>query len=177
MTCIIAIGDGKQVVMGGERGNSDSGIILSSSTPKIIDLGHYLYGYAGLTGPSQLIAYRFTFPPIPRNVDMTGFMLTEFIPSLRSFCQSHEINPDKEEDSANILIGARGRVYEIDTYDFQCVEYEYSAIGSGREYALGSLYTQKKGNTDDLPSIVSNAVSAAIHFSPTCQGPVDILIK
>jgi len=177
MTCIIAVGDGKNVAMAGERGNSDSSMILSSSTPKIIDVGHYLYGFAGITGPSQLIAYRFTFPPIPRNADMTAFMLTEFMPALRSFCHGHEIVPDKEDDSATILIGTRGKVYEIDTYDFQCVEYIYSAIGSGREYALGSIYTQLHSGVQDLSSLVSSAIESAIQFSPTCQGPVDILTK
>jgi hypothetical protein len=49
----------------------------------------------------------------------------------------------------------------------------YLAMGSGAEYAYGVLYaTDKQKNARNR---VMQAVNAAIKFSPSCMGPVDII--
>lgn len=174
MTCIVAIAENGHVYMGGERGNSDSMCIISSTRPKVFEVGQYLIGYSGSSGIGQAICYNFT-PPVLKSNKIDEHMIKEFIPALRSFFKDSEIDmPDKEEDHADILVGIKGRVYEISTADFQCIEYNEVATGSGTPYALGSLYTSK-----DMPakSRVHLAIESAITYSPTCQGPIDILYK
>ena len=102
-------------------------------------------------------------------------MLQVFIPKLRAFVTDNNIKlPDNEDDNAAFIVGVKGRVYEIDLSDFQCIEYEEVCIGSGGSYAYGSLYSNKNNNPIDR---IHQAIEAAITYSPTCQGPIDILEK
>jgi len=174
MTCIIACSHNDKVYMAGERGNSDSSIILSSNLPKIFQLNNYLFGYSGITGQGQLVQYRFSFPDIPKNMNTTEYMISEFTPALRTFFTSYEINTDKEEDCADFIVGVKGKVYEISSWDFQCQEYNVTSIGSGREYSLGSYYAMNKYDMS-MEEILRTCVEAAIEYSPSCAGPVDIL--
>lgn len=172
MTCIVAISHDDGVYMGGERGNSDSHSIVSSTRPKISRSGEYVIGYAGNSGIGQAIAYNFTPPTISSEI-MDEHMLKFFIPALRSFLKNSDINlPDSEDNHADMLVGVRNRVYEISTYDFQCVEYDEIATGSGASYALGSLHSSKHLPPSDR---VRLALDSAVTFSPTCQGPIDVL--
>ena len=176
MTCIIAFSHNDKVYMAGERGHSDSSILAASKQPKIFKINDYLLGYSGATGQGQLIAYRFSFPSVPRAVDVNEYMVSEIAPLLRTFYQSYEINTDKEEDCADFIVGVKGRVFEISSYDFQCVEYDITAIGSGREYALGAYHAISQYEIDP-EQILRTCVEAAIEYSPSCKDPIDILVS
>jgi len=175
MTCIVAISDNKKVYMGGDRGHSDSHTIVSSTRPKIFDVGSYLIGYAGNSGIGQAVVYNFEFPPVGKTHNIDRHMLQVFIPKLRSFITDNNIKlPDDDDNNAGFIVGVKGRVYEIDLTDFQCIEYNEVAIGSGSSYAYGSLYSNKDYEPSDR---ILQSINAAITYSPTCQGPIDILEK
>jgi len=102
-------------------------------------------------------------------------MLKVFIPALRLFFKENDIKiPDDDDNNAGFIVGVKGRVYEIDISDFQCIEYEEVSIGSGSGYAYGSLYSTKDYEPLDR---IRQGIEAAIKYSPSCQGPIDILIK
>ena len=174
MTCIAALSLDGVVYMGGERGYSDNHNILSSNQPKISSHGLYLFGYSGNSGVGQAVKYNFNFPAIKiANIDK--HMGSVFMPTLRSFFEDNKISlPPNEEDSAGFLLGIRGKVYEIDTFDFQCVEYEMVSIGSGSGYAMGSLYSTSHLSPVDR---ITTSINSAIEYSPSCLGPVDVLTK
>ena len=175
MTCIVAISDNKKVYMAGDRGHSDSHTIVSSTRPKIFDVGSYLIGYAGNSGIGQAVVYNFEFPPVGKTHNIDRHMLQVFIPKLRTFISDSNIKlPDDDDNNAGFIVGVKGRVYEIDLTDFQCIEYNEVAIGSGSSYAYGCLYS----NIDQAPHIrINEAIEAAIKYSPTCSGPIDFLEK
>ena len=172
MTCIVAIAHEDKVYIGGERANSDENIIVSSLAPKVFDKSFYLFGYAGNTGLGQLVAHTFDAPTMRINTDVYKYVHTLFIPALRDHLKDYL--SDKEEHQASFILGIRGKVFEIDTADFQCVEYQELAIGSGAAYAYGSLHTTYNY---DIPIVdrITIALDAAITYSTTCQGPIDIL--
>jgi ATP-dependent protease HslVU (ClpYQ) peptidase subunit len=175
MTCIVAISDNGKVYMGGDRGHSDTHTLVSSTQPKIFDTGSYLIGYCGNSGIGQAVVYNFQYPAVGKTHNIDRHMLKVFIPALRSFFKESDIKiPEDDDNNAGFIVGVRGRVYEIDISDFQCVGYEEVSIGSGSSYAYGSLYT-----SIDLPAKdrVEKALQAAINYSPTCQSPIDILYK
>jgi ATP-dependent protease HslVU (ClpYQ) peptidase subunit len=175
MTCIVAISDNGKVYMGGDRGHSDSHTLVSSTQPKIFDVGSYLIGYCGNSGIGQAVIYNFEYPAVGKTHNIDRHMLKVFIPALRLFFKENDIKiPEDDDNNAGFIIGVKGRVYEIDISDFQCVEYEEVSIGSGSSYAYGSLYT-----SIDLPAKarVEKAIQAAINYSPTCKSPIDILYK
>ena len=175
MTVIVAISDGKNIYMGGDRGHSDTYTLVSSTQPKIFDVGSYLIGYSGNSGIGQAVIYNFEYPAVGKTHNIDRHMLKVFIPALRSFFKDNDIKiPDDDDNNAGFIVGVKGRVYEIDISDFQCVEYNEVCIGSGSSYAYGSLYT-----SIDLPAKarVEKAIQSAINYSPTCQSPIDILYK
>lgn len=175
MTCIVAISDGSKVYMAGDRGHSDSNTIVSSTRPKIFDVGSYLIGYAGNSGIGQAVVYNFEFPPLGKTHNIDRHMLQVFIPKLRSFISDNNIKlPDDDDNNAGFIVGVKGRVYEIDLTDFQCTEYTQVAIGSGSSYAYGALHIL---NDYEPREKLSKVLDAAITYSPTCQGPIDILEK
>lgn len=160
--------------MGGERGYSDTHNILSSTQPKISTHGLYLFGYSGNGGVGQAVKYNFDFPAI-KILNIDKHMGSVFIPALRSFFEDNKIAlPPNEEDSSGFLVGIKGKVYEVDTFDFQCVEYEMVSIGSGSGYAMGSLYSTSNLSPVDR---ITTSINSAIEYSPSCLGPVDILTK
>jgi hypothetical protein len=83
------------------------------------------------------------------------------------------ISIDSTNDT-DILIGIRGRLFELSPVDWSVAEVLETAIGSGGDFALGSLHTTK-----EFPATpefrIEYALNAAIAYSPNCQGPIDIL--
>ena len=173
MTCIVAISDGKNVWMGGERGHSTKGWIGSSTQPKVYKVGEYLIGYSAIAGIGQQMVYNFDFQDYTpaEGTDPVYFLMTNFIPRLKAYFKDNDINVVGEDIEADLLLGFHGRVYEINTGHMYCTEYDHIATGSGYEYALGSLYS-----STHLPprERIELALNAAIAYSPSCQGPLDI---
>jgi hypothetical protein len=158
--------------MAGDRGASDDGIILSLETPKVWKSGPYLIGYSGSMDGERI---KHNFKPTPPNIkDTDKFMQTKFIKELREFYNEFWIDTSKDGD-LSLIIGIRGEIYEHSSGDMSLSRYSipYVSIGSGAEYAYGVLYaTDKQKNARNR---VLSAVSAAIRFSPSCMGPVDML--
>jgi ATP-dependent protease HslVU (ClpYQ) peptidase subunit len=173
MTCIAAVTHQNAIYMAGERGNSDDHCILSSIDKKITKKGEYLIGYSGNTGMGQAVQYSFT-PPFFGSKDINKFMVSRFVPALRKFYEESKISmPEKEDDHASFIIGILGCIFEIDTSDFQVGQYEELAIGSGSQYALGSLYSTR--HIKDPKKRLRMALESSILYSPSCQGPIDYI--
>jgi ATP-dependent protease HslVU (ClpYQ) peptidase subunit len=173
MTCIVGIAKDNVVYIGGERGHSDSDIIVSSLAPKVFNKSHYLIGFAGNTGMGQSVAYTFEAPTHRINTDTYRYVYEFFIPALREHLKDQL--PEKEDGHTSFLLGIRGKLFEIDTSDFQCTEYAEVAIGSGGAYAYGSLHTTSQYEAASPLYRIEQALNAAITYSPTCLGPVDIV--
>lgn len=71
-------------------------------------------------------------------------------------------------DAVHLLVALRGRAYVVASGVVTRSEYGYCAIGTGAEYALGSLAT----SSGDPALRVRAAVDAAIRHSASCGGPV-----
>ncbi len=172
MTCIVGIVDEGKVYIGGDRGHSDNDVIVSSLAPKVFNKSFYVIGYAGNTGIGQSVAYTFDAPTHRVNTDIYRYIYEFFIPALREHLKDQL--SDKEDNQSSFILGIKGKLFEIDTGDFQCTEYSEVAIGSGAAYAYGSLHTT---SNYDIPILdrVHIALDAAITYSPTCQGSIDIL--
>jgi ATP-dependent protease HslVU (ClpYQ) peptidase subunit len=101
-------------------------------------------------------------------------MQTKFIKELREFYNDFWVDTSKEGD-LGLIIAVRGQIYEHSSVDMSLSKYtiDYLAMGSGAEYAYGSLYaTDKQKNPRNR---VVSAVNAAIKFNPSCMGPVDVV--
>jgi hypothetical protein len=173
MTIVIGLIDNGIVYMGSDRAMSDEYSISSPITPKIKKNGQFLIGYASSRGSGQLAHY-IDFPNVVKK-DVDKFMRTDFIITLKKFIDQYGLDiSDNDKAAADFLVGIHGRLFELSTNDWQVNEYDkYTAIGSGSQFAIGSLdtsYTWK-----DPIKKIKTALDTAIKNSPQCDYPIDIL--
>lgn len=166
MTCIVGIAKDRVVHIGGERSIADEHSILSSPVSKVASRDGWIYGYAGTIGIGQLM----DIISLPRaeGADYKTIK-TKIVPALSVAIDNYA--RDVTEHDTQWLIGVNGRLYEVSAADWGVLEVEYTAIGGGSQYAFGSLYTSRDKSPIDR---LEDALYAAIWFSPTCQGPIDI---
>ena len=172
MTVLAVVRHEGKIYMAGDRGASDDGTILALTAPKVWKLGPYLIGYAGAPD-GERIRYNFN-PYVPDIKDTDKFMQTKFIKQLRNFYNEWWVDTTKEVELF-LIVCVRGQIYEHSAVDMSLSKYnlDYLAMGSGAEYAYGYLNATEKSK--DPRKRVTGAVSAAIKFSPTCMGPVDVV--
>lgn len=170
MTCIAGIMKDGKVYLAGERGASEGNYIVPIDKPKIWKTGGYIFGFAG-TFDGQTLQYNFNPPPVEGNLDK--FMHSKFLKSLKSFYNEWEF--DLKDSELSLLVGIKGKLYEHDADGLTIVSYErdFIAIGSGADYAMGSLHATQKHK--DPKRRLTLALDAACQYSTTCIGPIDIL--
>jgi len=169
MTVLVGIANGANVYIGADRAASDGDSIVSMSRPKVHKNNGWVFGYAGSIGTGQLMEF-IDFPD-PNAEDVYKLVRLDIVSSLKNLID--EYGKADDEQSAEFLIGANGRLFEFNTSDWGVTEIYETAGGSGNQIALGSLYTSFLSTTD-IEQRMELALTAAITYSPSCQGPYDI---
>ncbi len=173
MTCIVAVVNSKGSYIAGDRGASDSNIILPLAHPKVWKTGPYLFGYYG-SMDGEKVMYNFN-PPAPKK-DTDKFMLNEFTKALKEFYDEHFVfsTQDKEADFGMIII-VNGLMYEHDAGVMSMTRFatNHLSVGSGSEYAYGSLHSTEAWS--DGKKRAKIAVEAATKYSTSCMGPIDVV--
>jgi 20S proteasome alpha/beta subunit len=171
MSCIVGISKGGVVYIGSDSVASSDGEIRLRGDPKLIRNGNFLFGYSGCIRSGQVLSQKYW--KAPKDID-------SFVDSLRTQLETHGCMEQNEAGrdlaNLNIIIGFNGFLYEVQS-DFQLAEYgnnNYTAIGAGSDFALGSLFETEKANIDPVDR-VQRAIEAAIFFSPAVGGKVLIL--
>lgn len=154
--------------MGGERAAADEVSITTLAVPKIYVKGDWIYGFAGSYGIGQLMDI-IKLPPAGENPYIT--LRTTVVDRLKVAITNHSNDDMKDKDTC-WLVGAGGRLFEFHHSDYSVIEVHTTAIGSGANLALGSLYTTQGWKSQGKR--LTTALEAAITYSPTCQGPIDI---
>jgi ATP-dependent protease HslVU (ClpYQ) peptidase subunit len=118
----------------------------------------------------QLLQYGFAPPPYyAGHTELDGYMAKQFVKGIQEIFDAEKL---KEDDRGQILVGFRGRLFDIDGENYQ-VEEEvggYNAIGSGTDLALGAMYATRDR---DIPpeSRIEVALRAAADHNATIRGP------
>ena len=168
MTCIAGIAHEGKVYIAGERSAADEVSITTLSVPKVNVKGDWIYGYAGSYGIGQLMDM-IKLPPAGENPYIT--LRTTIVERLKVGISNYSQDDIKDKDTV-WLIGSGGRLFEFHHSDYSTIEIDTTAIGSGANLALGSLYTTRDWKSQ--AKRLTTALGAAITYSPTCQGPIDI---
>ena len=170
MTCIVGISNEGNVYIGGDRGASDGSSIVSLSTPKVYIRDEWIFGYAGSMGIGQIMQI-INIPLLQEDDDPFLVLRMDMVDAFKSMMDIQGLSITEDNDT-DILIGCRGRLFEFSPADWSVAEVQETAIGSGGNFALGSLYTSIDKSPIDR---IGLALGAAITYSPTCQGSIDIL--
>lgn len=171
-TCIVGIVHGASVWIGCDSMASGEYVKAPLVAPKVFRVGDMLIGVCGTVRGRDVIEFAGT-PDRPES--MTGdreYLIRTYVPHLRQAMKESgmlSIDDGIEEYYGAMLIGYRERLYVLDS-DFSIMEHERWAVGSGSEYALGSLFS----TTGDPQKRIRQALNAAVEFSPTCGPPFHI---
>ena len=151
---------------------SDKEFIGSILTPKIHRVGPIIIGYSASQGTGQLAHLISYTEPNPGNIE--AWVRMELCDSLQKAAEMFKVDINTEDNGADLLIGVAGRLFEVSTMDWSVSEYQMIATGSGFSYAMGSLHSTR--DWESPRARVREAVRASIRYSPSCQGPVDLLV-
>ena len=172
MTILAGLTHDGKVYMAADRAMSDSNFISPLAKPKIRKVGYFIIGYSGSLGTGQLTTYA-TYPTVNLN-NLEEYMRMSFCGALQKAADEYKIDINGEDNGADLLVGVGGRLFEISTVDWSVGEYSMIATGSGYPFAMGSLHATR--HTDDPLWRIREAVGAAIKYSPSCVGPIDVLV-
>tara|TARA_R100001244_G_scaffold25113_2_gene25438 strand:+ start:92346 stop:93020 length:675 start_codon:yes stop_codon:yes gene_type:complete len=175
MTCIVGLKTESEIIIGGDHAINDGERIHLMLQPKVFKKGQFTIGYCGSLRVGQVIQYGLKIPPGFRKKDLHEYMVINFANSMRNCLNlAGPLKTEGDVQQENrFLISFLGRLFEIDeSYSVTEVSDGMIAIGSGVEFALGSLHATK----DDKDSYgrVKKALEAAAYYSQTVSAPFTI---
>ena len=173
MTCVVGVANEGTIYIGGDRGASDGSSIVSLATPKVYIRDEWIFGYAGSMGIGQIMQI-INIPLLEKDDDPFMILRMDIVDAFKSMMDIQGLSITEENDT-DILIGCRGRLFEFSPVDWSVAEIKETAIGSGGNFALGSLYSTSLYIDITPIERIEQSINAAITYSPTCQGPIDIL--
>lgn len=147
MTCIVGLIHKGKTYLGGDAAGSDSssGDIGVRLEPKVFNRNEYLFGYTSSFRMGGILELIVPAPgPKPADVSLRQHLIQSWISTLRRvFKEEGYMAIDKSQEAGGtFLVGYHGELCVIYS-DFQVgtPHNNYSSIGSGSMYALGSLFT------------------------------------
>jgi ATP-dependent protease HslVU (ClpYQ) peptidase subunit len=184
MTCIVGLKTPDSVILAADRLANVNNVTETYHTKKIfkksfIDGSSAIFGFCGAYRLGDILNYRLSMPNFD-GADVNTYLVNTFIPRLIE-CFKYNGFLTQDEDGAlrggEFLLGFSNRLFLIQD-DFSVLEPDngYTALGTGMEYALGSLYSTSNidMNQADRAKV---AVLAASNFSPTVGGSVDVIFN
>jgi len=178
MTCIVGIVHQGSVYMGGDSavGFPDSFDVGQVRHPKVFVNGPMLIGWCGSFRMGQLLQYSLKIPKKVKSMDDMHFMTTLFTDAvMKCFYDGGFGSANEEEESVggDFLVGFNGKLYYAQG-DYSIIEWQkpYVAIGSGKSFALGSLYMT---DGDEPENRIRKALEVAAHFNAGVIAPFYVL--
>ncbi len=200
MTTIIGIqGDSYAVICADSRvtevdsnGKATQSMSLKEVGFKIAQNGRWLMGVAGDVRAINILTHSFN-PPVPppslKGRKLDHFITTKFIPAMRvcfdSEGYSSPVTDNSEHQSEHgsvVMTAINGTIYVIDgDYSWLSDSFGVYAIGSGAQFALGSLATTiptggKIGRRTAKQSALK-AMGVAGRYDPGTAAPYQVLVQ
>jgi ATP-dependent protease HslVU (ClpYQ) peptidase subunit len=174
MTCIVGIGDGKNVWIGGDSAASIGYNVYTLAPEKVFARGDLLVGGTGSMRMLQLVRYNLDIPKHDAGSGI-AWMVKRFIPVVRACFRDHGYieEENKRESGGTFLVGLNGKIYLVAS-DFQVSlgQNNIAVTGSGDEVALGALYATQGKSPKKRIQI---ALEAAAHINAYVAPPFVIL--
>jgi len=151
MTCVIGLKTQNDVYLAADSVCTDTQTLHlhTRNERKIFTNGNAIFGYSGLCRLPQVVEYNFKMPKQTQKDDME-FLCSTFVDALRKCFKKAsftELQSGREFFAGQLLLGYKNNIYEIEG-DFTIMNeinamagHNFTAIGCGRDLALGSLYS------------------------------------
>lgn len=176
MTCIVAFKDSKKIYLGCDLLASGSdGSKRTRKDTKIFQKEDMLIGFTSSYRMGQLLRYSLDLPKHAEGVDTFEYMVTSFVDAVQACLSEGGFQETKDEvkTGGSFIVVYKNRIFTIhDDYQVAEDDRDYASVGSGENYALGSLYSSDGRPTEDR---VLLALKTAAEFSQSVGGPFEII--
>lgn len=170
MTIIVGIQTDRGVIMGADSMASTDYISRHLAIPKVFKRFGLVIGCSGAPYLINLLTYGDIDLEAPADLSME-WMVRRFVPALREAIKAGEF--DFEESS--VMVGRGDKLFTVYAdYSVVCWDTPYAVIGSGSEFALGSLTTSSLFRRD-AETRVKAAIWATERYCPTVGGATVIV--
>lgn len=186
MTTLVGVqGDGWCVLGSDSRASLDSGRLLETATPKIVENNGILIAGAGAGRGSNLMHYGWK-PAKPRvNQNLDEWMSVQFIPQMRFLFMDAGYDMKEEGNFAShdseFIIAVHGVIYIIfEDYSWDRESRGFYVAGSGGDYALGALEALNYNKCTDpkaAEKVVKKSIEIAKKHDVYSGGPVRTFIQ
>lgn len=180
MTCIISAKDSKgKLWMVGDRRIAVDDYYSQTPQPKVVKRQGILFGYAGDAMLGQSLAYDLTLPKTILK-DIRLYVMELLYSNIQKHLKRKDYPPEKD---VSVLVGIKRKLYHVNIIKeaIEVLEVETPfAIGSGREYALGSFLTQSEynvytGTTISVRERLIKAVDISSCFCMSVDNKIDAI--
>ena len=175
MTCIVGLKHDGEIYIGADSLGSNGYTKTVRTDEKVFRNGPFLMGFTTSFRMGQLLHHAFDPPKLPEG-NLDRFMTVEFINGVRQCLKDGgfaQVESEHQEKGGTFLVGVRDQLYTIES-DYQVGKSAigYDAVGSGEDFAKGSLFS----TTGQEPRArVRMALKAAAANSVSVAGPYKIL--
>lgn len=183
MTCIIGYMAGGKIYMGGDSAvitkSGDSAIIRTmTEPPKVFKTGEWLIGFSGTPRFGQILRDCFHPTPIGTSEDVVKYLTETFVKELIETLDKLKYLEIRNGEAScyPFLIGTQGRIFKIGT-DLVALEVkdDFTAIGSGEEFALGALDALENYSNLTVKQRIANALRITAKYHPYVREPFTII--
>lgn len=175
MTCVVGVAEAGNVLIGADSAAISGWDLIVRADKKIFRNDGFLIGFTTSFRMGQILQYSFSPPARNADIDVSRYMRTAFVDSIREALKRGGFaKKESEVESGGIfLIGYEGHLFQMDS-DFQVIESidNVLGIGCGGQIALGSMFSTV-GKTPHYR--IMKALEAAEHYSAGVRGPFTIL--
>lgn len=148
MTCIVGLIQNGHVYLGGDAATVSGSHLVINRDAKVFRCGkdesQMLLGTSGSPRLRNLLLYLLTLP-VYSGSDPMAYMVAQFVPALRTCLREEGFLQEEDGQSildGAILVGFQRELFLVGSrFNVTRTAHGYMAIGSGEEYAYGSLQT------------------------------------
>lgn len=173
MTCIVGVEYKNTVLIGGDIQGTGRNNKIIHTHPKVFSRNGVVFGFTSSYRFGQLIEHTLEEPIIPDSIDDIYRWLTlVLVPKLQTSMKNGWYTDGGTPLGGNCLIGIKNQLWELQS-DWSVIRSVkgYAAVGSGCEYAMGSMFAMMhdkppKTRAEHI-NLVKIAIMAAGTFSPS----------
>lgn len=168
MTCIVGLEFNGKVIIGGDVQGTAWNSKVIHTQPKVFEKSGVAFGYTTSYRFGQVLEHGLKNPVVPEDADeVYRWLITVLVPDIAASLKAAAV-----EGGGNCLIGIKGQLWELQN-DFSVLRSTlgYRSVGSGTEYAHGSIFQSLKMMTpttqDAAEKVVRDAILCAGTFCPS----------
>ena len=169
MSCIVALIEDDVAYVGYDSAATSMMEIRTVKTAKAFKNEDYIICFCGSVRAGLILQDKFWSPPED----------PDWLPdSVRCHLEEYRITRERDgapEHDTDFLFVKGHQLYELIS-DFSLFEIDgnFTAIGSGKQFAIGSLYESRDGEISPEDRVV-RALTCASYYSPSVRGPYKVI--